>query len=141
MSGEELLPQRSGDSLAVHKARLFRKQIQEDEDEEETEEESPVEDMKLQPRIDSIALARGRLSVNTDASSPTSSVEESLARKSGGLKSKSVKSPKPKSPRSKGVRTRFAEDSPDSEGERSSGITGAAVAGLLCSREVLRNVK
>ncbi len=125
MSGEELLPQRSGDSLAVHKARLFRKQNQDDDDDEETEEPEPsTDDMKLQPRIDSIALARGRLSINSDTSSPTNTVEESLSRKSGGLKAKAVKPPKPKSPKNKGIRTRFADDSPESEGERSSGISG-----------------
>ncbi|KAK9821017.1 hypothetical protein WJX74_001428 [Apatococcus lobatus] len=124
MSGEELLPQRSGDSLAVHKARLFRKQQDDDEEEETAEEESSAEDVKLQPRIDSIALARGRLSINTDATSPAGSVEESLSRKSGGLKSKSPKQPKPKSPKKQGVRTRFAEDSPETEGERSNSLAG-----------------
>ena len=128
-SGEELLPQRSGDSLAVHKARLFRKQQDDDED-EETEEEPSAEDVKLQPRIDSIALARGRLSINTDGSSPSGSVEENLSRKSGGLKSKSPKPPKPKSPKKQGIRTRFADDSTESDGERSNSLAGRDSTGF-----------
>ncbi|KAK9857996.1 hypothetical protein WJX84_004631 [Apatococcus fuscideae] len=126
MSGEELLPQRSGDSLAVHKARLFRKQAQDDDDDEETEEiESQAEDMKTTPRIDSVALARGRLSINTGADSPSSSAEESLSRKSGGLKApKAAKPPKPKSPKKQGARTRFADDSAESDSEKSTSLSG-----------------
>ncbi|KAK9806810.1 hypothetical protein WJX72_003565 [[Myrmecia] bisecta] len=116
-SDTEFSPERSKDSLAVHKARLQRgKQHQNEHEDREDEElaDTPESELDVQTRIDSISLAQKRIKATGKPSALSHS-------------SSSDSEPAPAKNKIKAARTRFAADpkTPPEEEEKKSKLGGA----------------